>query len=79
MPQFGRASRPLRPWILCEVITFLQGQFLAMATQWSKTVGILMALKPNNKRTKEEMEKWGSLIEEWTPILSDYGLHLEPV
>ena len=76
MPRFGREFRPLRPWSLCEVITFLQGQFLAMATQWSKTVGILMALKPNNKRTKEEMEKWGSLIEEWTPILSDYGLHL---
>lgn len=76
MPRFVRDVRALRPWSLREVIAFLQGQFLAMAIQWSKTAGILIALKPNDRRTKEEMERWSSLIEEWTPILSDYGLHL---
>ena len=76
MPRFARDVRAPRAWSLREVITFFQGQFLAMATQWSKTSGILMALKPNDRRTKEELGKWSCLIEEWKPLLADYGLHL---
>ena len=76
MPRFARDDRALRVWSLREVITFLQGRFLMMATGWSKTSGILLALKPNDRRTEEEMEKWGLLIQQWTPILSKCGLPL---
>ncbi len=76
MPQPDRDGRPPRVWSLREVITFLQDQFLIMATGWSKTAGLLLALRPNDRRTKEELEDWGNRIEEWNPILSECGLHL---
>ena len=52
MPQPDRDGRPPRVWSLREVITFLQDQFLIMATGWSKTAGLLPGPFSSNLATQ---------------------------